>query len=263
MDEHLLIIQKQRGGREMGGKSSLYTAGGIYSPATGQTSCYLLDWLHVSYFLNIMLIKAKKTTRFLLIDSFLFLTMSTGFQGSAASTSPWVWGECDPTVSRREVGDQTRAAAQSHTANFALKCPRCRTSGQVGGHPLQSCPRRNTHRCIDEPNWTQEEPVVAMLGPQDSPPSFLPPSPVYRAHITWIHFTLALFFFFFFPFERTTQSFLCHFSLHGRTATSSLSIRLSLSNTQKEKDYAMKLPTPLYVCFFVFSTAREDLLFVI
>lgn len=132
--------------------------------------------------------------------------MSTGIQGGAGSTSPWVWGECDPAIGRREVGGQTRTAAQSHPANFALKCPRCRTSGQVGGRPLQSCPRRNTQRRIDEPDWTQEEPVVAMLEPRGLSPFSLPPSPVYTAHITWIHFTLALFFFFFVRLSMPLQS---------------------------------------------------------
>lgn len=156
--------------------------------------------------------------------------MSTGIQGGAGSTSPWVWGERDPAIGRREVGGQTRTAAQSHPANFALKCPRCRTSGQVGGRPLQSCPRRNTQRRIDEPDWTQEEPVVAMLEPRGLSPSSLPPSPVYTAHITWIHFTLALFFFFLFVY-------LCHFNLHDRTATSSSSLSAcrSLLNTQKQE----------------------------
>lgn len=125
--------------------------------------------------------------------------MSTGIQGGAGSPSPWVWGECDPAIGRREVGGQTRTAAQSHPANFALKCPRCRTSGQVGGRPLQSRPRRNTQRRIDEPDWTQEEPVVAMLEPRDSLPS--PSLPLLCIQHTLLEFTLPWHFFCFVCFS--------------------------------------------------------------
>lgn len=206
---------------------------------------------------------SRNTTRLLLFDFlYIYILMSTGIQGGAGSTSPWVWGECDPAIGRREVGGQTRTAAQSHPANFALKCPRCRTSGQVGGRPLQSCPRRNTQRRIDEPDWTQEEPVVAMLEPRGLSPFSLPPSPVYTAHITWIHFTLALFLFCFFfcSFIYATS-----ISMTARLLLLHLSPPVGLFWTHKnKKDYAVKPPTPLYVCvvrifyFSVFSTAGED-----
>jgi len=99
---------------------------------------------------------------------FFYIYFSVGFQRVTDSTSPWVWGE-HGTIGW-QVWRQARVPAQSHAANFALKCPRCRTPGQVGGHPLQSCSWRNAHRGIDERDWTQEEPVVAMLEPQVSLP---------------------------------------------------------------------------------------------
>lgn len=104
-----------------------------------------------------------------------FLLISAGLQGGTGGAAPWVRGECGIATGGREVGGQTGAAAQSHPANFALKCPRCWTSGQVGGSPLQSCARRNAHGRINERDWTQEEPVVGTLEPHRTrPPLHLP-----------------------------------------------------------------------------------------
>lgn len=97
-------------------------------------------------------------------------------------------------------------------------------------------------------------------------PTLLPPSPVYRAHITWNHFTLALFYFSLFVFFiKTTESF----------ATSNLSFLphsyffflspsfMYFPNTHlhTNKDYPTKPPMPLVSRFYfsVFWTARAKL----
>lgn len=80
------------------------------------------------------------------------LLISVGVQGGAGGASPWVRGERGTAVGRREVGGETRTAAQPHPADVALKCPRRRTSGQVGGLPLQSRPRRDGRGRVDEPD---------------------------------------------------------------------------------------------------------------
>lgn len=132
---------------------------------------------------------------------FLFILMS-GVQGGSGSTSPRVRGECDRAIGRREVGSETRTAAQSHPADFALKCPRCRSSGQVGRRPLEGCPRRSGHRCTRKPDRTQEEPVVAVLEPRDCPPPHTttpPPYPPSCIEHTLLEYTLPWHFFWFFP----------------------------------------------------------------
>lgn len=196
---------------------------------------------------------------------FIFYDFFAGLKGVAASTSPWVWGEPSTFCSCWENGGQTHNPAQQHSANFALKCPRWRTSGQVGGLPLQSCPWRSFRWGIDEPDWTQEEPVVDTLETRDSP-TLLPPSPVYRAHITWNHFTLALFYFsLFFFFIKTTESFATSnlsFLPHSYFF-SPLSILMYFPNTHPHtsKDYPTKQPMPLVSTFYfsVFLTALKNL----
>lgn len=75
-----------------------------------------------------------------------------GLQRGAGGTSARVRSERDPTVVGRQARGQTRAAAQSHPADFAPKCPGCRTSGQVVGPPLQSVARGDPLRGASEPD---------------------------------------------------------------------------------------------------------------
>lgn len=138
-------------------------------------------------------IKKKRVNR-ISPDWLSLLSTSTGLQGGSDCISSWLRGESDSLDGRREVRGQARPEAQSHPANTAPKRPRHGGSGEVAGRPLQSRPWRNAHGAVEHKR-TQEEPVVATVGATGlySPSASPLPPPVYRAHITWIHFTLALF----------------------------------------------------------------------
>lgn len=69
---------------------------------------------------------------------FCCVLIGSGLQRGTSSTPAGVRGERDPAVVGREAGGQTRVASQSHPADFAPKCPGCRTSVQVVGAPVQS-----------------------------------------------------------------------------------------------------------------------------
>ena len=209
----------------------------------------------------------------ILSSDWLIFLISVGLQGGESGASPRVRCERVTAVGRREVWAQTLAPAQSHPANFALKCPRCRTSGQVGGRPLQSRQRRNTHRCIDEPDWTQEEPVVAVSAPQDS----LPHSSLLLLCIehTLLEFTLpwhffVSFFFIFFPpllkgplnpsYATSIFSSWPHISLY-------LPVSLSLEHTEKQGLCYQATTVWTYVWLGYFSVFKHrrglNVLFVI
>lgn len=151
-----------------------------------------------------------------------------GLKGVAVSTSPWVWGEPSTFCSCWENGGQTHNPAQQHSANFALKCPRWRTSGQVGGLPLQSCPWRSFRWGIDEPDWTQEEPVVDTL--ETPQPSSLP---LLCIEHTLLEITLPWHFFIFpYFFLYKDHWVLCHFKLIFLTTQLLFSLSPSLCISQ-------------------------------
>ena len=135
--------------------------------------------------------------------------------------------------------------------------------------PAEKRPRMRRRAWLNTGRASSGHAGAAGLAPSSSSSSL----PLLCIEHTLLEFTLP--WHFYFPFERTTQSFLCHFNLILMTTRllplPSPCLLSSLRNTTKKQEGLSKPPMPLYVCgsdilfLSVFSTAGEDsnLLFVI